>query len=198
MEGNIFPMQDIRLTIEKLNKENFDNFIDLIRKNTGSKESHNLDTGKINRLKENAFSSPPRYEAYLGRICVDWVAYASMVTSYSMVMALPRLVIEEIFVSQNFRNLGIGTAMVEFCIRTAKKKECEIIELSIPNNNKKAKNFFDFNGVIPVDSTYYQIDSYTTKIGRPLGRMTYTDFMRNKKKNQLSRLNSRIPENHHY
>jgi ribosomal protein S18 acetylase RimI-like enzyme len=186
MERNIFPMKDIRLTIEKLNKENFDNFIDLIKKNTDLKESRYLNTAKINRLNENAFSSHPSYEAYLGRISIDWVAYASIVTSYSTFMALPKFVIEEIFVSQNFRNLGIGTAMVEFCIRTAKKKECGIIELSIPNNNKKAKNFFEFNGVIPIDTTYYQIDPYSTKIGRPLGKMTYTDFMRKNRKNQLT------------
>lgn len=189
-------MHDIRLTIEKLNKENFDNFIDLIKKNIGPKESRYFDAAKINRLNENAFSSYPLYEVYLGRICVDWVAYASIVTSYSTFMALPKLVIEEIFVSQNFRNLGIGTSMIEFCIRTAKKKKCGIIELSIPHNNEKAKNFFDFNGVIPINTTHYQIDPYSIKIVRHLEKMTYTEFMRKNRKNQLTRINSRIPENY--
>jgi GNAT superfamily N-acetyltransferase len=188
-------MQEIRLTIEKLNKENFGNFIDLNKKNEGLTGSQYLDTTKINRLKEDAFSSHPKYEAYLGRICVDWVAYASIVTSYSTFMALPKLVIEEIFVLNNFRNLGIGTAMFDFCVRNAKKRGCGIIELSI-FNNEKAKKFFDFNGAIPVDTTFYQINPHAKRIKKAPGKMTFTDFMRGKNKNRLSRLNSRINDTH--
>src|SRR5208337_3522243 len=163
MEGKILLMQEIRLRLEKLTKENFDNFIVLYKKSIGSERSCYLDTTKINRLKEDAFSINPKYEAYLGGISLDWVAYAIIIKSYSTFTALPKLIIEEIFVVDNFRNLGIGTAMFEFCVRKAKKKSCGMIELTVPNKNEKAKFFFEFNGVIPVDTTYYQIDPFDTK-----------------------------------
>ena len=189
--------QEIRLYIEKLSKENFDNLIILRTKFIGSEITRHLDTTIINRLKEDAFSKNPKYEAYLGKIGVDWVAYIIIIMSYSTFMASPCLFIDEIFVLENFRSLGIGAAMLQFCVRKAKKRGCGKIEITVPNRNKKAKSFFEFNRAVPNDTTCYQIDPFDTIIGKPSGKMTYADFMRCKSKNKikLARLNSRANDN---
>jgi ribosomal protein S18 acetylase RimI-like enzyme len=194
MEGNILLME-IRLYIEKLNKENFDNFIDLHTKYLGPERSRYLDTTIINRLKEDAFSINPKYEAYLGKIGVDWVAYAVIIISYSTVIALPSLSIDEIFVLNNFRSLGIGMSMFEFCARQAKKRRCGKIELEIPNWNTEAKKFFKFYRAVPIDTTHFQIDLSDIKIGKPLRKITFADFLRKKSKSKLARLNSRTNSN---
>jgi len=186
-------MQEIRLYIEKLSKENFDNFIDLRTKFIGSDRTRLLDTTIINRLKDDAFSINPKYEAYLGKIGLDYVAYAAFKISYSTLMALPSFFLDEIFVVDNFRNLGIGMTMFDFCVRKAKKKGCGKIELAVPNQNEKAKFFFESNGAVPISMTYYQIDPLDIKIGKPFGKMTYADFMR--KKSKLVRLNSLAIDN---
>src|SRR5271157_1016059 len=198
MEGNILLMQEIRLQIEKLSKENFDNFIDLRKRSLGSESSRYLDTAIINRLKEDAFSINHKYEVHLGKIGLDWVAYAIIIMSYSTFIALPSLSIDEIFVLDNFRSLGIGMAMFEFCVRKAKKRGCGKIELAIPNRNVKAKKFFEFNRAVPIDMTYYQIDPFDIKIEKSHGKMTFADFMRKKSKSKLARLNSRANNNNNH
>ncbi len=179
--------QEIRLYIEKLSKENFDNLIYLRTKFIGSETWH-LDITVINRLKEDAFSKNPKYEAYLGKIGVDWVAYVIITMSYSTFMALPSIFVNEIFVLDKFRGLGIGRAMFEFCLRKAKKRGCGKIEIPVRNRNKKAKSFFEFNGAVPNDMTYYQMDPFDKIIGKPSGKMTYADFIRKKRTNKLFRV----------
>jgi ribosomal protein S18 acetylase RimI-like enzyme len=144
----------------------------------------------INRLKEDAFSINPKYEAYLGKIGLDWVAYAIIIMSYSTFMALPDLSVEEICVLSDYRNLGIGAAMLRLCIRKAKKRGCGKINLVVPVGNKKSKNFFEFNGAVPANYIRYQIDPYASRTEKPAGKLTYADFIRKKKVAKLSRLNS--------
>ncbi|MGD0080285.1 MAG: GNAT family N-acetyltransferase [Methanoregula sp.] len=189
--------QEIRLYLEKLSKENFDNLIDLRTKFIGSERTRCLDTSIINRLKEEAFSKDSKYEAYLGKIGVDWVAYVIITMSYSVFIALPSLSVDEIFVLDKFRGLGIGRAMFEFCLRKAKKRGCGKIEIQVPNRNKKAKSFFEFNSAVQSDVTCYKMDPFDTIIGKPSGKMTYADFMRIKSKSKikLARLNSRADDN---
>jgi GNAT superfamily N-acetyltransferase len=195
MEGKILLMQEIRLYIEKLSKENFDNFIDLRSKFLGSEKTLLIDAAIINRLKDDAFSINPKYEAYLGKIGLDYIAYAIFRISYSTLTALPSLFLDEIFVINNFRNLDIGMTLFNFCIRKAKKRGCCKIELAVSYQNEKAKFFFESNGAIPIGMTYYQIDPLDVKIGKPLGKMTYADFMRKKSKSKPARLNSRAIDN---
>jgi len=180
--------QEILLHIEKLTKENFDNFIDLLSECRESKKTRHLIITMINRLKKDAFSTSPKYEVYLGKIGVEWVAYIIIVMSYSTYIALPCLLIDELFVRENFRSLGIGAAMLQFCVRKAKKKGCGKIVLTVPARNKKAKNFFEFNEAVPIDSTCYQMDLFEIKKGKRPGKMTYTDFIRKKRINKLSRV----------
>jgi GNAT superfamily N-acetyltransferase len=198
MEGNNLPMQrEIQLYIEKLSQENFDNLMDLRTKFIGPDRTRYSDPSIINRLKEDAFSKNPKYEAYLGKIGVDWVAYVIITMSYSTIMALPCLSVDEIFVLDKFRSLGIGRAMFEFCLRKAKKRGCGKMKITVPDRNKKAKRFFEFNGAVPGDVTCYQLDPFDTIIGKPSGKMTYADFMRlkSKIKIRLARLNSRMNDN---
>jgi GNAT superfamily N-acetyltransferase len=184
-------MREIRLQVEKLSEENFDNFVILLTRSRGMNKSRHPDLSIFDRLKEDAFSKNPHYEAYLGKIGPDWVAYVIFSKSYSTFAALPCLSIDEIYVLDDFRELGIGAAMFEFCVRKAKNRRYGKIEFWVPNQNKKAKNFFEFNGAVRVDSIRYQIDLSETKIGKPRGKMTYADVLRKKQAITLSRLNSR-------
>ena len=182
-------MLDIRLQIEKLNEENIDIFVDILTKRIESEKHCYPDTAILNRLKEDAISVNFKYEAYLGKIGVDWVAYIIFTMSYSTLVALPSLLIDDIFVLNNFRNMGIGRAMFEFCIRKAKKRGCAKIEVIISNRNRKAKKFFEFNRAVPTDTTRYEMDPYI-QIRKQEGKMTYSEFIRKKSKNKHPRLNS--------
>ena len=178
------------MQIEQLNKENFDNFINLLSRCREADKSRSLNPSLISRLKEDAFSINPKYEAYLGKIGLEWVSYAIIVMSYSTFRALPDLSVEEVCVLGDYRNLGIGAAMLKLCIRKAKKRGCGKINLIVPVGNKRSKNFFEFNGAFPADGISYEIDPYASKIGHPAGKLTYADFLRKKNNPKVFRLNS--------
>ena len=176
-------MQEIRLLIEKLNDENFEDFIVLLKDSDESDRGRCPDNIMISRLREDAFSTNPKYEAYLGKIGLEWVAYLITTMSYSTFSALPGLTIDDIYVLDDFRELGIGKAMFEFCVRKARKRGCGSIEVAVPARNRIARKFFESNGAVPVDMSCYRIGLLDTKIGKP-------------RKRKFSRLHPRVNKNH--
>ena len=96
-------MQEILLHIEKMNKGNFDNFGSLFSKYRASEGIRMPDTTLLSRLREVAFSKNPAYEVYLGKIGLECVAYVIIMMSYSMVIASPILIVDELFVLEDFR-----------------------------------------------------------------------------------------------
>jgi GNAT superfamily N-acetyltransferase len=183
-------MQEIRLQVEKLSPENFDHFVALLTRSRGLDKTRHSDIAILERLKEDAFSVNPKYEAYLGKIGVDWVTYVTVTKSYSTSSGLPGLSIDDLYVLDGFRDLGIGAAMFEYAVRKAKKRGCGRIDLDVPTRNKKARKFFEFNGAVAIDSTRYTMDLSDIKVGKPRGRMTFADFIR-KRQAQISRLRAR-------
>ena len=89
-----------------------------------------------------------------------------------------------LFVLEDFRDLGIGFTLFEFCMRKAKKKGCGRIEVAVPGRNKKARKFFESNGAVPVNMTCYQISLLDTKIGKPRKRKSPRLYPRVKKNPQ--------------
>ena len=174
-----------------MDKDNFDNFITLLTDSKESEKIRSLDLAIIKRLREDAFSTNPRYEAYLGKIGNEWVAYFITVISYSISLALPSLIMDEIFVSEKFRSMGVGAAMLNFCIRKAKKRDLCEIKIAVPARNKKAKKFFEYNDAFPTDLNCYKIDPSNTKIIKSPGKMTYADFLRKKR---ISKISCSAPE----
>lgn len=56
--------------------------------------------------------------------------------------------IEDLIVDENYRNRGIGKALLQNAVNYAKNNNCEVIELTSYINNEKAHKFYQNNRFI--------------------------------------------------
>ena len=110
------------IKIEKLSEMNFDQFIKLIEVFANFENLEPPDAEAKLRLKKDGLSKNPKYEAYLGNINGEYVAYVIFFMTYSSFMALPTLFLEDLFVLEESRRKGIGQKMLDHCMKFAKER----------------------------------------------------------------------------
>ncbi len=78
--------------------------------------------------------------------------------NYSTFLGKPGLYIEDLYVKEAFRGLGIGKALFLECVRIARERNCGRMEWSVLNWNP-AKKFYERLGAYPLqDWTVYRLD----------------------------------------
>jgi hypothetical protein len=102
------------LSIVNINESNFNDFLFLIDKLAEYEKLNPPDDQARIRLKKDGLDENPKYEAYLGIVNNEPVAYVIYFFNYSSFLALPTLYIEDIFVLDEVQVLsraGEGTRM---------------------------------------------------------------------------------------
>lgn len=147
------------IKIEKIKPDNFDDFLNLVEKLAEYEKLAPPDVKAKERLKKDAFSGDPKYEAYLAKLNEKYVAYLIFFMNYSSFLALPVLYIEDIFVLEKYRKKGIGQLLFNFCVRKAEEKNCGRIEWHVLDWNKLGINFYEKNKAVHLSNwEYYRLD----------------------------------------
>lgn len=131
------------LEIKPVDHNNFDDFLQLVDKLAEYEKLMPPDKDAKKRLKNDAFSKNPRYEAYLVEKDNQYIGYIILILTYSSFLALPTLYIEDIFLLPEQRQNGYGTKMFDFCKKIANEKKCGRIEWHVLDWNKPAINFYN-------------------------------------------------------
>jgi GNAT superfamily N-acetyltransferase len=145
------------LAVERVDEDNFDEFLYLVEKLAEYERLDPPDEGAKARLKADGLSDNPRYEAYLGRIDGQAVSYAIFFMTYSSFLALPTLYLEDIFVLEEFRRRDIGQKLFEFCVHEARDRGCGRIEWMVLDWNEPAIKFYEKNGAKALDWTFFRM-----------------------------------------
>lgn len=98
---------------------------------------------------EIAFNSKINNIANSYFLCVESnqiIGFLSLNIDYQLHHAGKVATIEELIISSKFRNIGAGKLLLENAIKQAKKKHCEIIELTSNFSRERAHNFYIKNG----------------------------------------------------
>ena len=148
-------MQD-EIVFEKVDENNFNEFFKLVEKLAEYEKQKPLDKQVKQRLKNDALSRNPKYEAYLTKLNNKPIGYFIFFMTYSSYLALPTLYLEDIFVLYEYRRKGFGYKMFNFCVQKAKEKNCGRMEWCAFNWNKPAHNFYKKINAKPLDKTYYR------------------------------------------
>jgi GNAT superfamily N-acetyltransferase len=100
------------------------------------------------RLVEDAFGSRPRFEAWLvfSSGLADPVGYAILFETYSSFLARPTLYLEDLFVLPEHRGHGIGSALLDHCIRLAHQRGCGRMEWTVLDWNVRAQKVYEALG----------------------------------------------------
>lgn len=119
------------------------------------------------RLVDDIFKRK-RLEVFLAVVGTRAVGYALYFYSYSSFLGRPTLYLEDIFVLEEYRGEGIGSALFRRCVREARLRGCGRMEWSVLAWNRKAINFYDKVGAKKLADWYaYRLDS--DQFGRVAG-----------------------------
>ena len=146
------------LTIHKVDLRNFDDLLFLIDKLAEYEKLTPPDAQAKVRLKQDYFAEVPKFEAYLANLDSKAVGYLIFFMAYSSFMALPTLYIEDIFILEEHRRSGVGQKLFEFCVKTAKERNCGRIEFCVLSWNSPAIKFYEKNQAKRLDWLFYRLD----------------------------------------
>ena len=147
-----------KIVFERVIHNNFDDFISLVKQLAAYEKQDLPDRQAETRLKKDALSKAPKFEAYLVKEQEKIVGYLIYYMTYSSYLALPTLYIEDIFVIEGWRRTGIGKKMFEFCARQAKNRGCGRMEWCVYNWNIPAIKFYRKLKATRLEKTYYRLD----------------------------------------
>jgi predicted acetyltransferase len=147
-----------KLKFVKVVDNNFNDFVLLLDKMAIYEKHEPLDDEAKNRLKKDALSDHPKYEAYLFFIEQEPMGYTMFYMTYSSYLALPVLHVEDLFILVERRRKGYGEEVFRFCANKAKKKGCGRMEWTVFDWNEPAIQFYKKIKATALKKKYYRMD----------------------------------------
>lgn len=141
------------MTVVPLTSDRFDEFVDLLRALADYERLDPPDAAAVERLRRDAFGegtpegvpygTPPRFEAALvvnskGKA----VGYATWFHTYSTFLAKPTMYLEDLFVRDDSRESGAGSALFEHVRTLGAQRGCGRMEWQVLDWNTLAREFY--------------------------------------------------------
>lgn len=130
------------ITISALTEERFPVFIDLINALADYEELDRPDAEAVARLRQDAFSDKPRFEAFIAYLDDEPVGYAICFETYSSFLAKPTMYLEDLFVLDGKREHGVGSALFDHVLNKARDRGCGRMEWQVLDWNQLARDFY--------------------------------------------------------
>ncbi len=103
-------------------------------------------TGSASKLKDHLFGSKKYAEAILAEYTGQAVGFALFFHNYSTFLTQPGIYLEDLFVLEEYRQKGIGKALISKVASIAVERNCGRLEWSVLNWNEPAKAFYRHMG----------------------------------------------------
>ena len=132
-----------KIKIRKAKKSDLNDILRLITELAEFEKLNPPDRSANKRLRKDAFSKNPSFKILLAESGKQIIGYAFYFLTYSSFMARKTLYLEDIFISERYRNKGIGKMLFEKLIRIAKESECARMEWVVTEGIIIKKNFFN-------------------------------------------------------
>jgi GNAT superfamily N-acetyltransferase len=108
-------------------------------------------TGNALDLKEHLFGSSKYIEAILAEYAGQAVGFALFFHNYSTFLTKPGIYLEDIFVLPEYRQQGIGKALLSKVAQIAVERNCGRLEWSVLDWNESAQAFYRRMGASILD-----------------------------------------------
>ena len=109
-------------------------------------------------IKETLFGSRAYAEAELAYWEGEPAGMVIFFHNYSTFLGKPGFYVEDLYVREKFRGLGIGKALFLECVRLAQERKCGRMEWMVLNWNP-ARKFYEKMGAYPLSEwTVYRLD----------------------------------------
>lgn len=107
--------------------------------------------GNPESLSKHLFSQPAYAEAIVAEIEGELVGFALFYPNYSTFLTRPGIHLEDLFVLPEYRRRGIGSALLEYVVSLAKKRNFGRVEWHVLEWNKPAIAFYEKMGAQILD-----------------------------------------------
>lgn len=150
-------LKDIK--IRKAKPEDKDDIIKLIIELAEFEKLAPPDEDARKRLIKEAFSLNPSFEILVADKKGEILGYAFYFYTFSSFKAMKTLYLEDIFITEKYRNAGIGKLFFKELIEIASKSRCGRMEWCVLNWNVNAIEFYNKLGAKPMDEwTTYRLE----------------------------------------
>ncbi|HVG69673.1 MAG TPA: GNAT family N-acetyltransferase [Vicinamibacterales bacterium] len=131
------------MTVVPLTEHRFDEFVDLLRALADYERLKPPDPAAVERLRRDAFGASPRFEAALAvNSKGKAVGYATWFHTYSTFLAKPTMYLEDLFVRDDSRESGAGSALFEHVRTLGAQRDCGRMEWQVLDWNTLAREFY--------------------------------------------------------
>ena len=125
-------------------------------------------TGNAEDLEKHLFGSQKYVEAILAEKSNQPVGFALFFQNYSTFLTKPGIYLEDIFVLPEYRQQGIGKALLKKVAQVSAERDCGRFEWSVLDWNEPAQKFYRRMGASILDE--WRICRVTGEELRQLGR----------------------------
>jgi GNAT superfamily N-acetyltransferase len=105
------------------------------------------------RLRQTLFADPPMAHILIAEIEGRPVGFASYFLTYSTFLARPGFWLDDLFVDDEMRGRGVGTALLADLARLAQSRGCERIEWTAAAANRRGLDFYRRHGAVVREAT---------------------------------------------
>lgn len=147
--------------IRNAKKEDFAKIFNLINELAKFEKLEPPDFNSGQRLFNDAFGSKPSFKVLVAETIKEKeiIGYVFYFFTYSSFLARKTLYLEDIFVTESKRGLGIGKLFFDKLAETAKKEGCGRMEWSVLDWNENAIKFYNKIGARPLSEwIYYRLN----------------------------------------
>lgn len=131
------------MRVVPLTEERFDEFVELLHALADYEKLARADSAAIERLRADAIGSQPRFEAALAvNDAGTAVGYATWFHTYSTFLAKPTMYLEDLFVREDARESGAGSALFEYVRTLGAHRGCGRLEWQVLDWNTLAREFY--------------------------------------------------------
>ena len=95
---------------------------------------------------EKIISSPETGRVIVAREGSDIVGMANLLFTVSTALGSPAAILEDMVVLPQARRSGIGSRLIDYCLKTAVQKGCKRITLLTDHDNAEAHRFYERHG----------------------------------------------------
>lgn len=131
-------------------KEDIPLILSFIRELAEYEQLSNEVTATTDILEESLFGEKPAAEVVFAIEEGKEVGFALWFHNFSTFVGRPGLYLEDLYVKPGYRKKGIGKALMEYCIRIARERNCGRMEWWVLKWNPAIK-FYEQLGAVPMD-----------------------------------------------
>jgi GNAT superfamily N-acetyltransferase len=146
-----------KIVVRRVDSENVEDLLHLIAELARFERLPGPDEDAKKRLRRDALSDPPRFNAFIAYI--DGVPVADIIYffTYSTFLGKPTLFLEDLFVLEIHREKGVGKELLEYCAEEALRTGCGRMEWAVLTWNAEAIKFYEGFGGKRLDWYFYRL-----------------------------------------